>query len=178
MSWTEAIPPLVGTVIGGVLTIMGQRLADRRKEGAERQAAARQVARDDADRDRQAVVALHQQVSADIAEIRAAISATDEEVNAKRADMLAPLIPDVRTRSDRAAALIAVVPDGGVRQAADNVYDRFGQWLSEEVGSLTNETTAPSVDELLAAPGELAAAVRAFLLELQKREKSAVEKAR
>ena len=117
------------------------------------------------------------QVSADVAAIRAAISATDEAVNAERADMLAPLIHDVRARSDRAAALIAVVPDEGVRHAADNVYDSFGQWLSEEVDSLTNETAAPSVDELLASPGKLATAVRDFLIELQVREKSAVEKA-
>ena len=177
MSWTEVIPSLVGTVIGGTLTITGQRLTDRHREGAERRAATRQVARDGAERDREAVVALHRQVSADVAEVRAAISATDEAVNAERADMLAPLIHDVRARSDRAAALIAVVPDEGVRHAADNVYDSFGQWLSEEVDSLTNETTAPSVDELLASPGKLATAVRDFLLELQAREKSAVEMA-
>lgn len=178
MSWTEAIPSLVGTVIGGALTITGQRLTDRHREGAERQAAARQLACDDAERDREAVVALHRQVSADVAEIRAAISATDEVVNAERADMLAPLIHDVRARSDRAAALIAVVPNEGVRHAADNVYDCFGQWLSEEVDSLTNETAAPGVDEVLASPGKLATVVRDFLLELQVREKSAVKTAR
>ena len=178
MSWTQAIPSLVGTVIGGTLTITGQRLTDRHREGAERQAAARQVARDDAQRDRDAVVALHRQVSADVAEVRAAISATDEAVNAVRAEMLAPLIQDVRARSDRAAALIALVPDVGVRRAADNVYDSFGHWLSEEVESRTNETAPPSVDEPLASPGKLAAAVRDFLLKVQEREKAAVEKAR
>lgn len=165
-------------MIGGALTITGQRLTDRHREGAERRASARQVARDDAERHRKAVVALHQQVSTDVAEIRAAISATDDAVNAERADMLAPLIPDVRARWDRAAALIAVVPNEGVRHAADNVYDCFGQWLSEEVESLTNETAAPGVDELLASPGKLATTVRDFLLELQMREKSAVETAR
>lgn len=178
MSWTEAIPSLVGTVIGGALTITGQRLADRHRAGAERQAAARQVTRDDVERDRKAVIALHQQVSADVAEIRAAISATDEAVNTERADILAPLINDVRARSDRAAALIAVVPDEGVRHAADNVYDCFGQWLIKEVDSLTNKTVAPGVDEVLASPGKLATAVRNCLLELQAREKSAVEMAR
>ena len=178
MSWTEATPSLVGTVIGGALTITGQRLTDRHREGAERQVAARQMARDDAERDRQAVVALRRQVSADVAEVRAAISATDEAVNAVRADMLALLIHDVRARSDRAAALIALVPNEGVRRAADNVYDSFGHWLSEEVDSLTNRTASPSVDEPLASPGKLATAVRDFLLELQVREKSAVEKAR
>jgi hypothetical protein len=178
VSWTEAIPTLVGTVIGGALTITGQRLTDRHREGAERQGAARQMARDDAERDRQAVVALHSQVSADVAEVRAAISATDEALNAERADMLAPLIYDVRARSDRAAALIALVPNEGVRHAVDNVYDCFGHWLSEEVDSLINRTAAPSADELLASPGKLATAVRDFLLELQVREKSAVEKAR
>jgi hypothetical protein len=172
VSWTEAIPSLVGAVIGGALTITGQRLTDRHREGAERRAAARQVARDDA------VVALHQQVSADVAEIRAAISATDEAVNAARADLLAQLVHDVRARSDRAAALIAVVPNDGVRDAADNVYNCFGQWLSDEVESLTNETSSPDVDELLASPGKLAIAVRDFLLELQAREKSTVEIAR
>jgi hypothetical protein len=126
----------------------------------------------------QAVVALHRQVSADVAEVRAAISATDEAVNEVRADMLAPLIHDVRARSDRAAALIALVPNEGVRYAADNVYDSFGQWLSAEVDSLTNRTASPSVDKPLASPGKLATAVRDFLLELQVREKSAVEKAR
>ena len=80
-------------------------------------------------------------------------------------------------RSDRAAARIALVSDEGVRHAADNAYDSFGQWLSEEVDSLTNETAAPSVDELLASPGELATAVRGFPLELLEREKSAVETA-
>jgi Ca2+-binding RTX toxin-like protein len=178
VSWTEAIPSLVGAVIGGALTITGQRLTDRHREGAERRAAARQVARDDAERDRKAVVALHQQVSADVAEIRAAISATDEAVNAARADLLAQLVHDVRARSDRAAALIAVVPNDGVRDAADNVYNCFGQWLSDEVESLTNETSSPDVDELLASPGKLAIAVRDFLLELQAREKSTVEIAR
>jgi hypothetical protein len=165
-------------VIGGALTITGQRLTDRHRERAERQAAARQMAHDDAERDRQAVVALHRQVSADVAEVRAAISATDEAVNEVRADMLAPLIHDVRARSDRAAALIALVPNEGVRYAADNVYDSFGQWLSAEVDSLTNRTASPSVDKPLASPGKLATAVRDFLLELQVREKSAVEKAR
>jgi hypothetical protein len=178
VSWTEVIPSLVGTVIGGALTITGQRLTDRHREGAERQVAARQMARDDVERDRQAVVALHRQVSADVAEVRAAILATAEEVNAVRADMLAPLINDVRARSDRAAALIALVPNEGVRQAADNVYDSFWQWLIEEVDSLTNETASPSVDEPIASPGKLATAVRDFLLELQVREKSAVETAR
>ena len=92
--------------------------------------------------------------------------------------MLVPLIQDVRARSDRAAALIALVPNEGVRYAADNVYDSFGQWLSAEVDSLTNRTASPSVDKPLASPGKLATAVRDFLLELQVREKSAVEKAR
>jgi Ca2+-binding RTX toxin-like protein len=178
VSWTEAIPSLVGTVIGGALTITGQRLTDRHRAGAERQAAARQAARDDVERDRKAVVALHHQVSVDVAKIRAAISATDEAVNTERADILAPLISDVRARSDRAAALIAVVPNEGVRHAADNVYDCFGQWLSKEVDSLTNKTAAPGVDEVLASPGKLATAVRDSLLELQVREKSAVEMAR
>lgn len=178
MSWTEAIPSLVGTVIGGALTITGQRLTDRHRESAERRAAARQVARDDAKRDREAVLALHQQVSADVAEVRAAISATDEAVNVERAEMLAPLIHDVRARSDRAAALIAVVPNERVRKAADNMYDRFGHWLSEEVDALTSGTDGPGVEKVLASPGELATAVRAFLLELDVREKSAVETAR
>jgi hypothetical protein len=136
------------------------------------------MARDDAERDREAVVAHHQQVSADVAEIRAAISATEDAVNVERAEMLAPLIHDVRAQSDRAAALIAVVPDEGVRDAADNVYDCFGQRLGKEVDSLTNETAAPGVGEVLALPTKLATAVRDFLLELQVREKSAVEMAR
>lgn len=178
MSWTEAIPSLVGTVIGGALTITGQRLTDRHRENAERQASARQVTRDEAERNREAVVALHRQVSADVAEVRAAISATDEAVNVERAEMLAPLIHDVRARSDRAAALIAVVPNERVRIAADNVYDRFGHWLSEEVEALTSQTDGPGVEEVLASPGELAAAVRAFLLELHVHEKSAVETSR
>lgn len=178
MSWTAAIPSLVGTVIGGALTITGQRLTDRHREGAERQAAARQVGREEAQRDREAVVALHRQVSADVAEVRAAITATDEAVNVERAEMLAPLIHDVRARSDRAAALIAVVPDEGVRHAADNVYDCFGHWLSDEVDSLINKTAGPDADEVLASPGKLAAAVRDFLLELQVRERSAIETAR
>ena len=174
VSWTQVIPSLVGTVIGGALTITGQRLTDRHREDAERQAAARQVVRDVASRDREAILALHQQVSADVAEIRAAIGATDEEVKARRADKLAPLIHDVRARSDRAAALIAVVPDAAVRQAADNVYDCFGLWLGEEVRSLTNGTSAPDAAEVRASPGMLATAVRDFLLQLQVREESAV----
>jgi hypothetical protein len=70
------------------------------------------------------------------------------------------------------------MPNEGVRHAADNVYDSFGHWLSKEVDSLTNRTASPSADKPLASPGKLATAVRDFLLELQVREKSAVEKAR
>jgi hypothetical protein len=178
VDWTTALPPLVGTLIGGGLTITGQRLTDRHRDDAERRAAARQVAREGAQRDREAVIGLHRQVSDDVAEIRQAITATDEATNADRADMLAPLVPDVRARADRAAALIAVVPNGRVREAADNVYDAFGLWITEEVDALTNRIAGPSVDAPLEAPGKLATAVRDYLGELQTHETSAVETAR
>lgn len=174
MDWTTALPPLVGTVIGGALTIIGQRLTDKHRDDAERAAARRQVVRDDAQRDREAVTVLHRQVSGDVAEVRKAISATNDEVNQRRAERLAPLIDDIRERADRAACLIAEVPDEGVRDAADKVYDSFGLWISQEVEALDNGTANPSADDLRAAPGKLAAAVRSFLQQSQTQERSAV----
>jgi hypothetical protein len=68
-----------------------------------------------------------------------------------------------------------MVPDEGVRHAADNVYECFGHWLSEEVASLANGTAAPDVEVVLASPGKLAAAVRDVLIDLQERQRSVAD---
>lgn len=65
--------------------------------------------------------------------------ALDDALNYERAESLDPVSKELATRRDRAASLTAVVSDAGVRQAADNVYETWGSWVSGELDSMINE---------------------------------------
>lgn len=173
MDWGTAIPPLIGTVIGGVLTISGQGFADQRKEAAEVKADLRAVFRAKIERQRKNVRDLHDRVGEDIAAIRSETMKADEATNIERAEMLDPICKDVAARHDRAAALIAVVPDSKVRDAADAVYEAWGNWLAGEVSSMVDsQENIISPDGARDSRSRFAAAVRKHLVDLDDTEEA------
>lgn len=167
MTWADSIPALLGTVVGGVVTIATQTFGDGRRNRAEVESERRLARRAEIDRERVTLRELLDRVSDDVAAIRAAISTTDECGNAERAEGLDPVLTDIRLRHDRALGLIALVDDPATRIAADNVYASFGSFVSAEIGWLVNEHSQPSAEDAIASVDALGTAVRASLDDLR-----------
>lgn len=173
MEWGSAIPPLIGTLIGGGITIVGQARADRRRESAEANSESRAAFRARMEDARKAVRELHDRVSSDIADIRTAVMAADDAGNFDRAEMLDPIAKDVAARHDRAASLVAVVSDTDVRMAADAVYDAWYLWIAAEVWALMNEReNEADVEAARQSREKFAAAVRKHLVDLSDQEEA------
>lgn len=138
MDWTGTLPALLGTVVGGAVTVTGQTLADRRKDSSTIQEETRTARRAEVERSRAQVRELHDKVSEDIAWVRGEVMAAEDALNLARAQILDPVYKEMVARHDRAASLIAVVFDGAVRAAADAVYTAWASWLAGEVEAMIN----------------------------------------
>ena len=170
MDWSATIPALLGTVVGGTVTIFGQSRADRRRDASAVNAVDRAAQRAQIERERRDVRELHDRVSEDLAWIRGQILRLDDAGNFERLEGLAPIALEIAARRDRAASLIAVVTDEGVRDAADEVYEAWNAWVGGEIDRLGNDLDSNPVDPMrpIGAREQLAESVRAALRALDK----------
>lgn len=171
MDWGATVPALLGTVIGGGITVIGQALADKRRDSATVSAEDRAARRAQIERERKHVRELHDRVSDDVASVRSAVMEWDDATNLERAQGLDPLPKEMAARRDRAASLIAVVSDEKVRTTADEVYETWGQWVYAEVNSMVNERdNEMDPDQVIHVGAKFASVVRTFLETLNTRE--------
>lgn len=171
MEWGATLPALLGTVVGGTITVIGQFLADHRRDAASVGAEDRAARRAQNERERKNVRDLHDRISEDIAWIRSEVMALDDFGNYERAQGLDPLVKELAARRDRAASLIAVVSDSDVRQAADEVYELWGVWVDGEKDAMLNEhDNRVDAQRVIAVRKDFAKAVRAFLETLSTRD--------
>jgi hypothetical protein len=171
MDWVAIVPALLGTVIGGGITAIGQALADKRRDAATVSAEDRAARRAQIERERKHVRELHDRVSDDVAWVRSAVMEWDDASNLERAQGLDAVPKAMAARRDRAASLIAVVSDGNVRTTADEVYETWCQWVDAEVRSMVNERdNEMDADQVIHVGGKFASAVRTYLETLNTRE--------
>lgn len=164
MDWGAALPALLGTLVGGAITVTGQALADKRRDSATVGAEDRAARRAQIERERKHVRDLHDRISEDIAWVRSAVMEWDDAANLERAQGLDPVPKETAARRDRAASLIAVVSDQSVRTTADEVYEIWGQWVSAEVESMVNEREhTMDAQKVIDVREKFAAAVRTYL---------------
>lgn len=81
MDWGAALPALLGTVVGGAITVVAQALADRRRDAATAGPEDRAALRAQIERERKHVRDLHDRISEDIAWVRSAVMALDDAGN-------------------------------------------------------------------------------------------------
>lgn len=166
--------PLVGIVVGGVLTWLTQSRADVRREKTALQAEARASKLAAVERRHTHLRALHERTPEDAAEIRLAISKTNAHKNYGRAELLDDVTMLVRQCHDRAGMLIALVDDESVRDKADELYTLWGQYAGEESERMSNGgfdfPGSVSIENLLNASESLTNAVRARLSALNLEE--------
>lgn len=171
MDWGAALPALLGTLVGGAITVIGQALADKRRDSATVGAEDRAARRAQVERERKHVRELHDRISEDVAFFRSAVMEWDDAANIERAQGLDPVPKEAAARRDRAASLIAVVSDDNVRTTADQVYDVWGQWVSAEVASMVNEhENAMDAQQVIGVSENFSAAVRTYLKALSATE--------
>jgi uncharacterized protein with PIN domain len=171
MDWGAVLPALLGTLVGGGITVVGQTLTDKRQDSAAKGAEDRAAHRAQIERERKHVRDLHDRISEDIAWVRSAVTKWDDAANLERANGLGPIQTEIVARHDRAASLIAVVSDSDVRTAADNVYTTWGEWVNGEAGSMVNEhENSMDPQKAIKVREAFATAVRTYLEELNDRE--------
>lgn len=168
MDWITLISALAGTIVGGLITVIGQALADRRREGAavrsERRAATLAVI----ERRRCHAIELHDRALSDMSELSTRVSESNEYVNQDRAELLGHVLRDLSERHGRAGALIAVVENDEVRESVDDYYTIFGLFLVAEEQQMLGQLVQQKilVEEIWGKRDQATQAVRGYLRSL------------
>lgn len=172
MDWTTLISALAGTIVGGLITVIGQHLAARQRESATIRSEGRATQLAAIERNRTRIVELHERVSNDMAELNARVSESNELVNQERAELLGELVRDLSERHARAGAPIALIEDGALREAVDNYYTTFGFFLVAEEQRMMQEFVQHhvSVEDVWSSRDKSTDAVRAHLRSLGEEE--------
>jgi sugar phosphate isomerase/epimerase len=172
MDWVTFFLPLFGTVVGGLLTLIAQASADKRRgreiEATESRAAAREVVREE----RLAVAHLLKTVGDDVSAFRSRIApAVSEESNLELAEALHAEVATVSAAYDAAQPRIAMVSHKATRDAAADVYEAWGAYCADYSAALVNEVELEQAasQKALDSPGVLYRTARGYLDTLEAR---------
>lgn len=173
MDWTTLISALAGTIVGGLITVIGQHLAARQRESATIRSEGRTTKLAVIERNRTRIVELHERVSNDMAELNARVNESNESVNQERAELLGELVRDLSERHDRAGAPIALIEDDALREAVDNYYTTFRFYLVAEEQRMMQEFVQHhvSVEDVWRIRDKSTRTIRAHLRSLGEEER-------
>lgn len=175
MNWSSVLPALFGTLVGGLITISGQYWADKRKEVATQAQHDRQVRRGDRQQARLDAIALLDRVASDISDFRLRVAPMLANMgNLELAESMEPVRVEFSAVRDRSLSLIAKVADGSVRQAARDVYESWGTYMSAVEDDAVNGTDrANRLARLaLASPARFYARMTQYLESIDKRDEA------
>jgi hypothetical protein len=170
MDASAGIFALIGTVVGGGITIIGQFYADRRRGQFETAAHIRQLQVAAAAEQRQAVYELLDQVASDISALRSRANHGAEQVNQTYLEILEEAERILMFARERSLALVTKIANASLRNAARDVYEHWDRYIRAESNALLGSVEDPELEALAAkvsgADTALTTAARRYLDEL------------
>lgn len=159
--------PLVGVLVGGYLTLQGQRAADDRQRRARLEDQSRTARLQRVEAQTKAVIDLNVQVTHDIAEFRIKAGNAVEPDNQEAAQMYADLANLIQQRGELILGLSMQVFDQALHKATDRCYEQWFHWADGMANHLTNEHPQPDDNPARQSVQDFRECVRATLDRLQ-----------
>lgn len=145
--WPVLLLPLVGTIVGGAITIMGQFLLFRRQAAQAEAATIRQFERADRAEQRQMLQELMIRAGNDVADLRRDfMPAHEDAVNVELAEAAAASRIELTARWNAAAALMARLDNRDLAEQADGVYRQWELYLHNTESQAIGATPSDNED--------------------------------
>ena len=156
VNFNDGVLSLVGTVVGGCIVLLGQRLSDKRAGRSAEDSDLRRLNREITLQGMAATEEFVVEVGRAIGDVRAGATRLQYEDIVTRAEQMDHVVRELRNRADVVLALSTRVPDSIISYEAMNVLSAWGLYLINSVDSEINRTEFDDAEnfEALAARTE------------------------